>query len=526
MRLKGKRSSGHKDRGTQSAPASIVKSSPCTRAQRHPGAHQQAHSGGTRLCTYVLRVPGLRPRRGVQADAKSNTRAAPPPPAWPLLLRCLPPAGAGKPTPSAATALLPVSECSAGAHVQQTQMRSARSVPAPQACVLRHLGPRCPRPEVSLAVMPFPRLGHHYNIRYVRTRIHANVGLPSCPLDRLIAALLHSSGWRHRTGLSSCTLRTSRHIHCVPRLASNDFPTEKLLIIGQPQRQKGTFCQFCTASRVVVVGDRQQPAMLLRRGPALPAAPAAGARISISPPACVAARAPRRSQLALKQQEPARRAHHCGALDAGRLEGDGKADPLFDPLAPTEDDQLVRECVMCSGRRGRGARVRPIGGLDQGAGRPTRAIGQRRALNQPSTLLGVLLSLALDTGPARALVGFPPCESACRSRRTSPRAPAVPVRMLACSIADVLRFKKQREPFDNEYIIGLIWQQRRHVWVAAATLCFCTASNLAAPVLSGMLLEALVQQKPVQEYAKVRHPRTCAPRQRGNHPAGTPRAPA
>jgi len=70
-------------------------------------------------------------------------------------------------------------------------------------------------------------------------------------------------------------------------------------------------------------------------------------------------------------------------------------------------------------------------------------------------------------------------------------------------IADKLQFKRQREPFDNEYILGLVWQQRRHLALACGMLLLCTASNLAAPVLSGMLMELLVHQKPIEEYAKV-----------------------
>ncbi|GAX74240.1 hypothetical protein CEUSTIGMA_g1689.t1 [Chlamydomonas eustigma] len=61
----------------------------------------------------------------------------------------------------------------------------------------------------------------------------------------------------------------------------------------------------------------------------------------------------------------------------------------------------------------------------------------------------------------------------------------------------------KRAPFDNEYIIGLIWQQRRQLAAATFCLLICTASNLAAPVLTGLLMETLVQQKPVEEYGKL-----------------------
>lgn len=62
----------------------------------------------------------------------------------------------------------------------------------------------------------------------------------------------------------------------------------------------------------------------------------------------------------------------------------------------------------------------------------------------------------------------------------------------------------KRAPFDNEYILGVVLQHKQHLVLAAVTVLLCTASNLAAPVLSGMLFEHLVQQRPIQEYAQVR----------------------
>lgn len=62
----------------------------------------------------------------------------------------------------------------------------------------------------------------------------------------------------------------------------------------------------------------------------------------------------------------------------------------------------------------------------------------------------------------------------------------------------------KRAPLDNEYILGITLQHKQHLVLAAVTVLLCTASNLAAPVLSGMLFEHLVQAKPVQEYAQVR----------------------
>ena len=57
--------------------------------------------------------------------------------------------------------------------------------------------------------------------------------------------------------------------------------------------------------------------------------------------------------------------------------------------------------------------------------------------------------------------------------------------------------------------MGLVWQQRRQLLLAGASLLVSTASNLAAPVLTGMLMETLVKQKPVEEYAKVRGTASC-----------------
>jgi hypothetical protein len=62
----------------------------------------------------------------------------------------------------------------------------------------------------------------------------------------------------------------------------------------------------------------------------------------------------------------------------------------------------------------------------------------------------------------------------------------------------------KRAPFDNEYILGILMQHKQHLLLATVTVLLCTASNLAAPVLSGMLFDHLIQQKPLQEYAQVR----------------------
>ena len=67
-----------------------------------------------------------------------------------------------------------------------------------------------------------------------------------------------------------------------------------------------------------------------------------------------------------------------------------------------------------------------------------------------------------------------------------------------------IRDDNKRKPFDDEYIFGLVWQQKAKIVLAAACLVVCTTSNLAAPVLTGMLMELLVQQKPVEDYVRVR----------------------
>ena len=72
----------------------------------------------------------------------------------------------------------------------------------------------------------------------------------------------------------------------------------------------------------------------------------------------------------------------------------------------------------------------------------------------------------------------------------------------------MIKVANKRTPFDNKYLLGLVWQQRQMLLVAGVCLVACTCSNLAAPVLSGMLLETLVKQAPMENYGKVR---TCCP---------------
>jgi len=63
--------------------------------------------------------------------------------------------------------------------------------------------------------------------------------------------------------------------------------------------------------------------------------------------------------------------------------------------------------------------------------------------------------------------------------------------------------RRRRAAFDDEYLIGLVWGQRRQLAVGMVCLLLCTASNLAAPVLSGLLMETLVKQQPLEQYAKI-----------------------
>ncbi|GFR53209.1 hypothetical protein Agub_g15916 [Astrephomene gubernaculifera] len=75
---------------------------------------------------------------------------------------------------------------------------------------------------------------------------------------------------------------------------------------------------------------------------------------------------------------------------------------------------------------------------------------------------------------------------------------------LVKDLAGVLRLaSRRRAPFDDAYMLGLLWRERRHLGLAAACLLACTASNLAAPVLSGWLLEMLMGGQPLSKYAEV-----------------------
>ncbi|KAL4535588.1 hypothetical protein Ndes2526A_g06409 [Nannochloris sp. 'desiccata'] len=60
-----------------------------------------------------------------------------------------------------------------------------------------------------------------------------------------------------------------------------------------------------------------------------------------------------------------------------------------------------------------------------------------------------------------------------------------------------------RAPLDNTYIWSLILQQKRHLAIGGVCLLVCVASNLASPVISGLLFETLVKNKPFENYSKL-----------------------
>ena len=76
--------------------------------------------------------------------------------------------------------------------------------------------------------------------------------------------------------------------------------------------------------------------------------------------------------------------------------------------------------------------------------------------------------------------------------------PSIPAISLS-SDETVGRKTNERKAFDDQYIWGLIQLEWLPLLTAGCCLVLCTASNLAAPVLSGAFLEALVQQKPIEE---------------------------
>jgi hypothetical protein len=74
------------------------------------------------------------------------------------------------------------------------------------------------------------------------------------------------------------------------------------------------------------------------------------------------------------------------------------------------------------------------------------------------------------------------------------------------TIQSIIR-SKERTVIDNEYILGLLWQQRKDIAIALVCAVLCTISNLAAPVISGYFIEILAGRQPTSLYLKVRHAR-------------------
>jgi ATP-binding cassette, subfamily B (MDR/TAP), member 10 len=60
-----------------------------------------------------------------------------------------------------------------------------------------------------------------------------------------------------------------------------------------------------------------------------------------------------------------------------------------------------------------------------------------------------------------------------------------------------------RAPLDNKYIWSLVLQQRGHLALGGLCLIICVLSNLASPVISGLLFETLVMNKPFGNYSKL-----------------------
>ncbi|KAL4458228.1 hypothetical protein ABPG75_013093 [Micractinium tetrahymenae] len=63
---------------------------------------------------------------------------------------------------------------------------------------------------------------------------------------------------------------------------------------------------------------------------------------------------------------------------------------------------------------------------------------------------------------------------------------------------------QQREPpLGSRVVRRLLWQQRRHLGLAAVSLLCCVAMNLLSPVLQGMLFDVLVRGQPFAQYSKL-----------------------
>ena len=56
---------------------------------------------------------------------------------------------------------------------------------------------------------------------------------------------------------------------------------------------------------------------------------------------------------------------------------------------------------------------------------------------------------------------------------------------------------------DDKFIRSLVWQQRKHLFIAGVTLIMATSCNLASPVVVGTIVESLAGQLPMEVYQKV-----------------------
>ena len=88
----------------------------------------------------------------------------------------------------------------------------------------------------------------------------------------------------------------------------------------------------------------------------------------------------------------------------------------------------------------------------------------------------------------------------------APFAPTSPLKLRAVSASNSSSDAPERpvqglrRPLDDKYIISLVLQEKKSLAVATICLLLCVGSNLASPVLSGMLFETLVRQAPFSSY--------------------------
>ncbi|KAK9862820.1 hypothetical protein WJX84_000045 [Apatococcus fuscideae] len=69
------------------------------------------------------------------------------------------------------------------------------------------------------------------------------------------------------------------------------------------------------------------------------------------------------------------------------------------------------------------------------------------------------------------------------------------------AIASVARISRRRGPMDSKYVWDLLMRHFAPLCLAGGCLIFCTCSNLAAPVISGALVQTLVDAQPLSKYS-------------------------